>query len=183
MMKNINPKVEPIIKLDEFSEIYEAYYERVFKYIRYRVDDQHITEELCSQVFEKIILNYSNFSGDKTRLNSWVFTIAKNVITDYYRKNKKIFYFSLDYLSNDISFKKSPDDFTLDKEKNSYLFKALKKLSKKERSVISFKYGAELKNTEIAELMGLKESNVGVILYRSLKKLKKILDKEGFDYE
>lgn len=40
------------------------------------------------------------------------------------------------------------------------------------------KFAAELKNTDIADIMGLSVSNVGVILYRSLKKLRKELEKE-----
>lgn len=82
-----------------------------------------------------------------------------------------------------ISPKPSPDELILTKENNSYLFEALSRLNEKERSVVSLKYGADLKNTEIAKLMGLSESNVSVILYRSLKKLKKILVSGGFKYE
>jgi DNA-directed RNA polymerase specialized sigma24 family protein len=41
------------------------------------------------------------------------------------------------------------------------------------------KFAAELKNTDIAEVMGISDSNVGVILFRSLKKLRKELEKEA----
>jgi len=54
----------------------------------------------------------------------------------------------------------------------------LAKLSDKERNIIALKYAAELKNTDIAEIMGISDSNVGVILFRSLKKLRKELEKE-----
>ncbi|MNF04875.1 RNA polymerase sigma factor SigX [compost metagenome] len=49
---------------------------------------------------------------------------------------------------------------------------ALDALSAKERNIVALKFGADLKNTEIASLTGMSESNVGVILYRSMKKLK-----------
>lgn len=49
---------------------------------------------------------------------------------------------------------------------------ALDTLSAKERNIVALKFGADLKNTEIASLTGISESNVGVILYRSMKKLK-----------
>lgn len=100
-----------------------------------------------------------------------------------YRTKEKKFHFSLDYIIDMISPKPSPDELILTKENNSYLFEALSRLNEKERSVVSLKYGADLKNTEIAKLMGLSESNVSVILYRSLKKLKKILVSGGFKYE
>lgn len=169
--------------VNEFTKIYKQYYRRVFKYICYRINDQHMAEELCSQVFEKIIEKYNGFSGDEKNLESWIFTIARNIVTDYYRTKGKKFHFSLDYIIDMISPKPSPDEAILTKENNSYLFEALSRLNEKERSVVSLKYGADLKNTEIAKLMGLSESNVSVILYRSLKKLKKILVSGGFKYE
>ncbi|MFD1909331.1 sigma-70 family RNA polymerase sigma factor [Paenibacillus rhizoplanae] len=49
---------------------------------------------------------------------------------------------------------------------------ALDTLSPKERNLIALKFGADLKNTEIARITGISESNVGVILYRSMRKLK-----------
>lgn len=169
--------------VNEFTKIYKQYYKRVFKYICYRINDQHMAEELCSQVFEKIIEKYNSFSGDEKTLESWIFTIARNTVTDYYRTKEKKFHFSLDYIIDMISPKPSPDEVILTKENNSYLFEALLRLNEKERSVVSLKYGADLKNTEIAKLMGLSESNVSVILYRSLKKLKKSLVSGGFKYE
>lgn len=169
--------------VNEFTKIYKQYYKRVFKYICYRINDQHMAEELCSQVFEKIIEKYNGFSGDEKTLESWIFTIARNIVTDYYRTKEKKFHFSLDYIIDMISPKPSPDEVILTKENNSYLFEALSRLNEKERSVVSLKYGANLKNTEIAKLTGLSESNVSVILCRSLKKLKKSLVSGGFKYE
>lgn len=181
--EKINQMNDGPSQLDTFMEIYEAYYKRVFKFICYRVSDSHMAEELCSQVFERIISKYGTFSGSGVKLESWIFTIARNTITDYYRSKEKRFHFSLDAIIDMISPKGSPDEHILKGENNSYLLQALARLNDKERSVISLKYGAELKNTEIAKQLGLSESNVSVILCRGLKKLKKILISGGFKYE
>lgn len=77
------------ITVCEFTEIYKTYYKRVFKYICYRIDDQHMAEDLCSQVFEKIIEKYSSFSRNNMTFEGWIFAIARNTITDYHRKNKR----------------------------------------------------------------------------------------------
>lgn len=44
--------------------------------------------------------------------------------------------------------------------------------------MVALKFGAELKNTEISELLGISEDNVGVQCYRIMKKLRKILESE-----
>ncbi len=169
--------------LEAFTQIYEAYYKRVFKYICYRIDDQSMAEEICSQIFERIMIKYPSFSGNDKSFESWLFTIAKNTLNDYYRKKQRIFHFPLDYIMDKIAPKSSPDEYILTEENNAYLLQALKHLNERERALVSLKYGAELKNTEIAQLMDLSESNVSVILCRSLKKLKKILVSGGFRYE
>jgi RNA polymerase sigma-70 factor (ECF subfamily) len=48
----------------------------------------------------------------------------------------------------------------------------LSQLSAREREVIAFKYGAGLNNREIADLTCLSPSNVGIILYRVVEKLR-----------
>jgi RNA polymerase sigma-70 factor (ECF subfamily) len=174
---------EPEKMLEDFTWIYTTYYKRVYKYICYRISDEHMAEEICSHVFEKILTNYHTASENKMSFEAWIFAIARNTVTDYYRAQKKNSYFSLDTIFNKASTKPSPDECIISAEENSYLFQALNRLKDKERGIISLKYGAELKNTEIAKLMDISESNVGVILYRSLKKLEKILVAGGFKYE
>jgi RNA polymerase sigma-70 factor (ECF subfamily) len=75
-----------------------------------------------------------------------------------------------------ISSKKTPEDIVEISETNDELLKALKTLGTRERNIIALKFGADLKNTEIAEVLELSESNVGVILYRTMKKLKRELE-------
>ena len=52
-------------------------------------------------------------------------------------------------------------------------------LEDREREIVSLKFGAAISNREIAQVLNLTESNVGTILYRSLKKMKKQLEEGG----
>lgn len=56
------------------------------------------------------------------------------------------------------------------------MFQAMAKLRDKERNIIAMKFAAGLKNSEIAELMGVSESNIGVVVYRIINKLRKYLE-------
>lgn len=57
-------------------------------------------------------------------------------------------------------------------EEKIELRKSIGKLPDREKTIIALKYGAELSNGEIAEIMGISTTNTGVILYRCLKKIK-----------
>lgn len=71
-----------------------------------------------------------------------------------------------------VSSKKDPEKLLLNEERSDTLITALNKLNERERNLIALKFGACLRNTEVAEITGLSESNIGVILYRAMKKLK-----------
>lgn len=75
-----------------------------------------------------------------------------------------------------FSSEKYVDDDLEKEEESAYLRKAISKLTERERLIIGYKFGAELSNTDIGELMNLTSSNVGVILHRSINKLRKEME-------
>lgn len=166
------------IDASAFKEIYETYYKRVYNYISYRINNHHDTGDLVSQVFERVIQKYSTYDPKWSVFEAWLIGIARNTVTDYLRTQKKNFNISLDYVIGFISGSSQPEEVIVINENNASLVKALAKLSEKERNIVALKFAAELKNTDIAEVMGISDSNVGVILFRSLKKLRKELEKE-----
>ncbi|MCT4592832.1 MAG: sigma-70 family RNA polymerase sigma factor [Anaeromicrobium sp.] len=170
---------ENLNKEKEFTYIFETYYKRIYNYIYYRVNGHYITEDLTSQVFEKLILKIGTYSESKSPFEVWLFAIARNVVNDHFRRIKKGKLFSLDMIKELISREKTPEDMVLTGEANDKLLKALNMLSIRDRNIVALKFGANLKNKEIAELLDITESNVGIILYRTMKKLKKEIEREG----
>ena len=164
-------------KEKDFTYIFETYYKRVYNYIYYRVNCHHTAEDLVSQVFEKVMLKIDTYSKDKSPFEVWLFAIARNTVKDYFRSSKKYKFLSIDSIKELISKKKTPEDIVETSETNDELLKALRILDTREQNIVALKFGAELKNVEIAEMLNLTESNVGVILYRTVKRLKKELER------
>ncbi|NLG33639.1 MAG: sigma-70 family RNA polymerase sigma factor, partial [Syntrophomonadaceae bacterium] len=71
----------------------------------------------------------------------------------------------------------------IEQELKEILLKAILRLDERQRSIIALKFGANMKNREIAQMLNLTESNVGTILYRSLKHLRDNLKKQGVIFE
>ncbi|AOY75801.1 sigma-70 family RNA polymerase sigma factor [Clostridium formicaceticum] len=165
---------------EAFTHIFETYYRRVYNYIYYRVHCQSTAEDLTSQVFEKIMISIDKYDEKRAPFEVWLFAIAKNILRDHFRslKKQKFFSFSLDKVKQLVSREKTPEDMILITETNDELIKAIKTLDERERNIIAFKFGGNLKNNEIAKILHITESNVGVILYRSMKKLKKEMERE-----
>lgn len=169
---------ENVYTKESFGYIFESYYKRVYNYIYYRINCPLTAEDLTSQVFERAMINIDKYDQKKGPFEVWLFTLAKNIVRDYLRGLKKYggLSFPLNIIMNLISKEKTPEDLFLTKESNEWLFKVLNTLDDRERNIISLKFGGNLKNTEIAKLLNITEGNVGVILYRSMKKLKKEIE-------
>jgi RNA polymerase sigma-70 factor, ECF subfamily len=76
---------------EAFSALYEQYVDRIFAYFRYRVPDEATAEDLTSQTFLKALSRINNFSEQKGSFKTWLYTIARNQLIDYYRSNRITF--------------------------------------------------------------------------------------------
>lgn len=162
-----------------FTHIYETYFSNVYNYISYRINNHNDTEDLTSQVFSKVIEKFNSYNKELGCYEAWIIGIAKNIVTDYFRKTLKHKDTNIDLLSNQLSSEKTqPEEICIKNEANRSLILALNTLNNQERNMIALKYATGLKNKDIAQIMGLSESNTGVILFRSIKKLRLELCKE-----
>jgi RNA polymerase sigma-70 factor (ECF subfamily) len=144
----------------------------VYNFICYRINTRTDAEELTSAIFEKVISKFYMYHPERAPLEAWIISIAKNVVTDYFRGAKKRAFLPLDEISATLSDKRTPEDTALLNEEKRILLKALSVLSDKERTIIAMKFAAELKHAEIAKIMAVSEANVGSIVHRSIKKMR-----------
>lgn len=175
VIEYVNSKKEGSL---DFTYIFETYYKRIYNYYYYRVQNQYISEDLTSQLFEKVMTKISSYESDKGHFEVWLFAIARNVLNDYFRSQKKYPWSSLDSVLETITEEANPEQMICQAEETRRLLEMIKTLREKERNIIAYKFGAHLKNKEIAELLGISEKNVSVILCRTLKKLKWQLEGE-----
>lgn len=172
-------KYNRIDEKEELAEIFELYYKRLYNYSYYRVDSHEAAEDITIQVFEKVMQKFHTYINEKSKFEVWMFTIARNTINDYFRKQKRHKVISIDSIIDLVSKDKGPEDLIIIEERNNKLLNALNILDVKERNIIAYKFGAGLKNVEIAKILKIGESNVGVKLHRIMKKLKNEMGREG----
>jgi RNA polymerase sigma-70 factor (ECF subfamily) len=164
---------------ENFSQLYNKYFPRLYKYTLYKVGDPNVAEDLVSEVFEKMILRYNTYKNEKSNFSTWLFTIANNVIINYHKKHRrKTDSVDLEKIGSTYRL----EDLIIDQELKELLLKAIMCLDERQRNIIALKFGARMTNRQIAQVMNLTESNAGTILYRSLRQLKDILMKQGFVY-
>lgn len=164
-----------------FTELYNYYFPRVYNYVHYRVDDFYAADDLTSQIFEKMFSRLNYYRSGKATFSAWLFSIARNTITDYYRSRRRTQYTCLELTAEIIDLQPDPADTVIFNETQQHLRKALASLTKRERDIIALKFWSGSSNRDIAGLIGISESNTGVILFRALRRLRIILESQGLN--
>lgn len=164
-----------------FVELYNTYFSRVYNYVHYRVSDFHDANDLTSQIFTKLFTKFKYYRPEKASFAVWIFSIARNTLTDFYRSRERASYASLDETAEFADMGSSLDDYVASKEIQRHLHGALAALGEREREIIAMKFWSGCTNREIAKMTGISESNTGVILYRSMRRLRQILESQGIN--
>lgn len=157
---------------EAFAAIYDHYFPRVYNYVRYRVQNPETADDITAQVFERALTGIDRYRPKRGPLAAWIFGIAHHVVSDHLRAQKRRRWLSLDLVSDRASTAPQPEQIAVRNEMREELLEAIARLSDRERDLIALKFGAKLTNRYIAELTGLSESNVGVILYRAVRRLR-----------
>jgi RNA polymerase sigma-70 factor (ECF subfamily) len=158
---------------ETFAELYEEFMPKVYRFVRYRVSDTQVTEDLTSGIFEKALVNFERYSSDKASFSTWIFTIARNTVIDHYRTRGRRGMTSLEESEIEVASKEPTPVETLERQDEKARLRGyLSELSSEEQEIISMKFGAEQNNRQIASALGLSESNVGTKLYRAVRKLR-----------
>ena len=157
----------------DWEVAYREYLPRVYNFFRYRFGDRTLAEDLTAATFEKAWRGRSRFRRDLSTFSTWLFTIARNVAIDYFRRREPEI--SLDAVSEQTD-SVSVEETVQRNHEFARLSSVLAQLPIRERELVAFKYGGGLTNREIARLTRLTASNVGVILYRVVEKLRMEMD-------
>jgi RNA polymerase sigma-70 factor (ECF subfamily) len=158
-----------------FAELYDRYYDRVHKYVRYRVGDAMMSDDVVAQVFLKALSHIQSYDADRAPFSVWLMAIARNAVNDHLRALQRRRWLPLDMSGVWPSGDPGPEQVVLDDERNVELLAAVGKLSDRERDILGLKFALGFTNRRIAELTGLSASNVGVIVFRAVRRLRKLL--------
>ena len=145
------------------EDIYISYHDKVSAYIRGKLDNHHDAEDLVSQVFEKVYGKIHTFDESKASLSTWIYTITRNTVTDYYRTR-------CIHASYDEVYELSAPE--KDRNMLDALADALTTLKERERDLILLHYYKGLTLKEVADKMGMSYINAKVIHKKALSGLR-----------
>jgi RNA polymerase sigma-70 factor, ECF subfamily len=155
------------------TEIYNVYNAGIYAYSMRLLGEPYIAEDCVSETFSRFLQAVYSRRGPQDHLKAYLYRIAHNWITDYYRRKPTV---PLEVIEDT-----QPDDHLsvpgmVDKNiRQTRLRAALSMLGDNQRQVILLHYMEGWDDTEIASTISKSISAVKAIQYRAVENLRKIL--------
>lgn len=164
----------------EFTELYDEFFDRVNRYLRYRVHSTWDADDLTTTVFLKALEKFDQYSRTSP-FASWIFRIAHNAYVDFFRKNRELPVDQDELLGAETDDTWQPERQALTNEEIRLLQDRLGLLNQDQRDVLTLRYFADLKISQVAEVLGKTESSVKMISYRAIQQLQKMYERGDRD--
>lgn len=155
-----------------FDEIYQSYFDPVYRYVLSLSRDPHVAEEISQETFFKALRSLDHFQG-KSSLKSWLCAIAKNLWLSEQRK-KKIQPIDDALPLPDPSI--GPEEAIVQQDESMRIHRLLHHLDEPYREVFTLRTLGQLKFRDIGELFGKSENWACVIYHRARARLKEEME-------
>ena len=161
---------DPVPAAIDWEAVYEAQLPHIYSYFLVRTADRTLAEDLTSLTFEKAWRGRHGYRPERAPLTTWLLIIARNVAASHFRRpsSNELSLDGVDVLSPAIAL----DEAVQRQDDLARLRRLVADLPAREREIVALKYGAALTNREIARITGLRESNVGTLLHRTVQRLR-----------
>lgn len=162
---------------DALTEIHDAYYVAIYRYISFRIADPQTAEDLTSEVFVRFLHALRDKNAPRNSLRGWLYGTASNVVKEQYRRQKKMKHTQLhDQIASGNA---SPEQQVEASSSREQLNKAMANLTADQQRVLALRYGSGMPMRELAETMGKSEGAVKMLRARAVKALSGLLSKQN----
>jgi RNA polymerase sigma-70 factor (ECF subfamily) len=149
------------------EHIWNDFKAELFGFIKSRINDQELAEDLLQEVFIKIHANLSSLD-ENANIVSWIYRITRNTIIDAYRKKKRLVY------QETIADKFPEESEEATKDLSSCLLSFIKELPEKDQDLLNKTVFGSLSQKEYAANLNLGYSAVKSRSQRAKEKLKNL---------
>jgi RNA polymerase sigma-70 factor (ECF subfamily) len=156
----------------EIASIHSQFYQVLYNYIVSKIKNKDDAADILQEVFIKIAAKLSTLT-DKGKLKSWIFSITRNAIIDYYRKNKHGLHADVTDKMIDEIADESGEDIT--KGLDKCLLDFIDKLPEEYRSIIVDSELKGIKQKDLVDKYNIAYSSVRSRVQRGRTRLKEML--------
>ncbi|MEI6291855.1 MAG: sigma-70 family RNA polymerase sigma factor [Chloroflexota bacterium] len=151
------------------SNVYDRYFPEVYRFVRFRLNDEHIAEDIASDVFVRLLEASQSGRGPQTNLKSWLMSTASHIVIDHLRRNYRRPEDELPETMSDGMAAISAD-YEI-QERNNRIRVAMQTLTEEQQYVINLRFNQGYSLEETAEMMNKNINSVKQLQFRALAAL------------
>lgn len=163
-------------KKKEFSKIYDQYIEKIYRFIFLKVNSKEVAEDLTSETFLKTWEAFKNENQKIENISAFLYQVAKNLVTDYYRNKGKTQILSVDLNPSIADPKENLEEKAKRDSDLEMVKKAIRELDEDYQNAIIWYYIDNLPIQKVAALLGRTEAATRVLISRAIKALREKLN-------
>lgn len=145
-----------------FEDIYKMYYQKIFRLCMGYVNNADLAQDLAQETFIIVWQKLPSFRNE-SHISTWIFRIASNNCLRQIQKEKR-------FTKSELPIHLKEEKEESIEPKIQFLYQCISELPETERIIISLEL-ENLKQAEIANIVGLSEGNVRVKIHRIKQKL------------
>lgn len=168
-------------KLDPqvISAIYDRHFSDVYRYVRYRINDDAVAEDISSEVFVRLLEAVKKRQGPQSNLKGWLIATASNAVNDHLRRQYRR---PTEALSESMPDDASSVSAQVDlREQNRTVQLAYAQLTLEQQHVLALRFGLGYSLEETAEYLKKNVNAIKALQFRALAALQRQIGE--VDYE
>ncbi len=181
-MQNLDDQALQGLRADDsqlIGAIYDRYFPEVFRYVRYRLNDPHVAEDVASEVFVRFLEAVKKHRGPQTNLRSWLLSTADHIVTDHMRRSYRR---PTEALPDDVvDGAPAPTDEYERREQARRFQVAYGCLTAEQQHVLALRFGQGYSLEETASVMQKNVNAVKALQFRALNALQRSLGEVSND--
>ena len=168
-------ELEDLKRLDPqaISAVYERYFPEVYRFVCYRLNDEHTAEDIASDVFVRLLEASQSGRGPQTNLKAWLLSTASHIVIDHLRKAYRRPEGDLRENLADRAPEPAQDYEKL--ERDWHVKKAVSTLTEEQQYVIALRFNQGYSLEETANLMRKNVNSVKQLQFRALAALNRAM--------
>ncbi len=151
--------------------VYDRYSIDVYRYVRYRLDDEHHAEDIASEVFVELLEASRRGRGPDVNVKSWLLSTAAHMVTDHIRRAYRRPTSSIPENLADAA--ETPGEISEKREQRRDFRRAYARLTDEQQHVLALRFGEGFSLEETAGVLGKKINAVKALQFRALAALQR----------
>jgi RNA polymerase sigma-70 factor (ECF subfamily) len=168
-LRDLNPQV--------IASVYDRYFSDVYRYVRYRIGDEQMAEDIASDVFVRLLEASQRGRGPQTNLKGWLLGTASHIVTDHMRRSYRR---PTDEISENMLDPLAVPVAEIERRESERTIRAaMDSLTPEQQHVLTLRFGDGYSLEETAAIMNKNVNAVKALQFRALASLQRGVGEVG----